>query len=285
MNLNLRAASPDDAASAGEIAYTAFKTIAERHGFPPDFPSAEVATGLIGYLVSRADVYSLMAELDGRIVGSNFLWEENEVAGVGPITVDPAVQNSRIGRRLMEAVIERARVQEIAAVRLVQAAYHGRSLSLYTRLGFVVREPLSLMQGPALRSRVDGTAVRVATDADLDAANALCQRIHGHTRAGELRVALGQGTASVVERDGRLTGYTTGIGFFGHAVGETMQDVEALIGAADPFAGPGFLVPTRDAPLMRWCLQSGLRVVQPMTLMTMGPYTEPRGAFLPSILY
>jgi len=61
--------------------------------------------------------------------------------------------------------------------------------------------------------------------------------------------------------------------------------VEALIGAADPFAGPGFLVPTRDAPLMRWCLQSGLRVVQPMTLMTMGPYTEPRGAFLPSILY
>jgi len=186
---------------------------------------------------------------------------------------------------LMEAVIERARVQEIAAVRLVQAAYHGRSLSLYTRLGFVVREPLSLMQGPALRSRVDGTAVRVATDADLDAANALCQRIHGHTRAGELRVALGQGTASVVERDGRLTGYTTGIGFFGHAVGETMQDVEALIGAADAFAGPGFLVPTRDAPLMRWCLQSGLRVVQPMTLMTMGPYTEPRGAFLPSILY
>jgi len=151
--------------------------------------------------------------------------------------------------------------------------------------GFVVREPLSLMQGPALRSRVDGTAVRVATDADLDAANALCQRIHGHTRAGELRVALGQGTASVVERDGRLTGYTTGIGFFGHAVGETMQDVEALIGAADAFAGPGFLVPTRDAPLMRWCLQSGLRVVQPMTLMTMGPYTEPRGAFLPSILY
>jgi predicted N-acetyltransferase YhbS len=285
MNLNLRAASPDDAAPAGAIAYTAFKTIAERHGFPPDFPSAEVATGLVGHLVSRADVYSLVAELDGRIVGSNFLWEENEVAGVGPITVDPTVQNSRIGRRLMEGVIERARVQEIAAVRLVQAAYHGRSLSLYARLGFVVREPLSLMQGPALHSRVDGHAVRVATAADLDAANALCQRIHGHTRAGELRVALGQGTVSGVERDGRLTGYTTGIGFFGHAVGETTQDVEALIGAADAFAGPGFLVPSRDAALMRWCLQSGLRIVQPMTLMTMGPYTEPRGAFLPSILY
>ena len=285
MNLNLRAASRDDAASAGAIAYTAFKTIAERHGFPPDFPSAEVATGLVDHLITRADVYALMAEIDGRIVGSNFLWEDDDVAGVGPITVDPAVQNSRIGRRLMEAVIERARVQDIAAVRLVQAAYHGRSLSLYTRLGFVVREPLSLMQGPALRLRVDGITVRAAAEADLDAANALCRRIHAHTRAGELRVALAQGVASVVERDGRLTGYTTGIGFFGHAVGEATQDVEALIGAAAAFAGPGFLVPTRDAALMRWCLQSGLRIVQPMTLMTMGPYTEPRGAFLPSILY
>jgi predicted N-acetyltransferase YhbS len=285
MNLSLRAASREDAATAGAIAYIAFKTIAERHGFPPDFPSAEVAAGLVDHLVARADVYSLLAELDGRIVGSNFLSEDEGVAGVGPITVDPAVQNSRIGRRLMEAVIERARVQGIAAVRLVQAAYHGRSLSLYTRLGFVVREPLSLMQGPALQLRAAGNAVRVATEADLDAANALCQRIHGHRRAGDLRVALRQGTASVVERDGRLTGYTTGIGFFGHAVGETTQDVEALIGAAAAFAGPGFLVPTRDTALMRWCLQSGLRIVQPMNLMTMGPYTEPRGAFLPSILY
>ena len=285
MNLNLRAASRDDAASAGGIVYTAFKTIAERHGFPPDFPNAEVATGLVDHLISRADVHSLMAELDGRIVGSNFLWEDDGVAGVGPITVDPAVQNSRIGRRLMKAVIERARGQGIAAVRLVQAAYHGRSLSLCARLGFVAREPLSVMQGQALHLRLDGHAVRAATEADLDAANALCQRIHGHTRAGELRVAIAQGTASVVERNGRLTGYTTGIGFFGHAVGESTQDVQALIGAAAAFAGPGFLVPTRDAALMRWCLQHGLRIVQPMTLMTMGPYTDPREAFLPSILY
>jgi hypothetical protein len=28
-----------------------------------------------------------------------------------------------------------------------------------------------------------------------------------------------------------------------------------------------------------------LRVVQPMTLMSVGPYQEPQGAFLPSVLY
>lgn len=36
---------------------------------------------------------------------------------------------------------------------------------------------------------------------------------------------------------------------------------------------------------MRWCLEEGLRVVQPMALMTMGPYAEPKGAYLPSVLY
>ena len=89
----------------------------------------------------------------------------------------------------------------------------------------------------------------------------------------------------MVERGTRLTGYTTGIGFFGHAVAETNADLQALIGAAPSFPGPGFLVPMRNAALVRWCLEHGLRIVQPMTLMTMGPYDEPKAAFLPSILY
>jgi len=45
------------------------------------------------------------------------------------------------------------------------------------------------------------------------------------------------------------------------------------------------LLPTRNGELMRWCLDHGLRVVQPMTLMSLGMYNEPRGAFMPSILY
>jgi hypothetical protein len=60
--------------------------------------------------------------------------------------------------------------------------------------------------------------------------------------------------------------------------------VTALICAAPQFAGPGFKVPTRNPDLFRWCLENGLRVVQPMTLVTMGLYNEPARAFLPSIL-
>jgi len=58
-----------------------------------------------------------------------------------------------------------------------------------------------------------------------------------------------------------------------------------LIGAAASYPGPGFLVPTRNGELMRWCLAEGLRVAQPMTLMTIGLYNQPDGVWLPSVLY
>ncbi len=86
----------------------------------------------------------------------------------------------------------------------------------------------------------------------------------------------------MVEHAGRIKGYATVVGFFGHAVGETNEDLKALIGAAPVFAGPGFLLPSRNGEVFRWCLQNGLRVVQPMTLMSIGLYNEPAGAFLPS---
>jgi predicted N-acetyltransferase YhbS len=285
MSLRLRPAVPGDAASAGTICHDAFKAIAESHGFPPDFPSPAAAVGLMEHVLSRADVYGVVAERDGTVVGSNFLWESTQVAGVGPITVAPGAQNGAIGRRLMEAVLERAAQQGLHAVRLVQAAYHARSLSLYAKLGFVCREPLALIRGTPLGLAIEGYRVRAAREADLAASNELSQRVHGHDRSGELLQSIRHGTAAVVEHDGRITGYATGIGFFGHAVGETTEDVKALIAAAPSFAGPGFLLPTRNAVLFRWCLECGLRVVQPMTLMSLGPYNEPHGAFLPSVLY
>jgi hypothetical protein len=52
-----------------------------------------------------------------------------------------------------------------------------------------------------------------------------------------------------------------------------------------PAAGSALQAPARDGELFRWCLAHGLRVVQPMTLMSLGLYNEPAGAFLPSVLY
>lgn len=239
-------------------------------------------------MFSHPGYYCVVAETDGRILGSNCLDERNSIAGIGPITVDPAAQNRRVGRALMEAVMERTRERNTVGVRLVQTAFHNRSLSLYTLLGFDTREPLSCMQGPPIgksaESSIEGCSVRRAEARDSDACNALCRRVHGHDRAGELADAIG-GSAIVAERNGRITAYATSLAFFGHAVAESNLDLEALIASAESFGGPGILVPTRNAELFRWCLTNGLRVVQPMTLMTMGLYPQPTGAWLPSILY
>lgn len=285
MDVTHRAGRPDDADPCGEICYEAFRAIADAHHFPPDFPNPATAVGLMSQLLARRDIYSVVAEVDGRVAGSNFLWEGDAIAGVGPITVDPDVQNFALGRRLMEEVLRRAQSRRVAGVRLVQAAYHNRSLSLYTKLGFEAREPLSTMQGPAIGLTVPDRAVRPARAGDMDACNRVCVHVHGHDRGTEVSDAIAHGTATVVEHHGRITGYATLVGFFGHTVGESNDDVQALIGAATSFPGPGFLAPTRNGDLLRWCLAHGLRVVQPMTLMSMGLYNEPRGAFLSSIVY
>ena len=84
---------------------------------------------------------------------------------------------------------------------------------------------------------------------------------------------------------GRIAGYTTGIAFTSHTVAETNIGLMALIGAAPRFDGPGFLLPTRNHEVLTWYLKGGLKLVYQMTLMSIGLYSEPSGAYMPSVLY
>ena len=285
MTAALRAGTPEDAEACGHIFHRAFTAIATAHGYPSDVPAREIGISVMTMLLSHPGFYSVVAEHAGTIVGSNFLDERSPIAGVGPITVDPAVQDLGIGRLLMRDVLDRAAARDFAGVRLLQAAYNTRSLSLYARVGFQVRDVVACMQGPPIGAAIPGYHVRPAIEADLAACNAVCFHVHGHDRGGELRDAIAQGSAVVVEHDGRITGYATATAFFGHAVGETTEDLKVVIGAAQAFEGSGILVPLRNSALFAWCLQNRLRVVFLMTLMSVGLYTEPAGAYLPSVLY
>ena len=106
-------------------------------------------------MFSSPGFYCVVAEIEGRIVGSNCLYERSTVGGVGPITVDPSAQHVGVGRKLMQAVMDRANGRN-AGLRLVQAAFHNRSFALYTSLGFDVREPLSCLQGRTRERAVSG---------------------------------------------------------------------------------------------------------------------------------
>jgi GNAT superfamily N-acetyltransferase len=104
-SIAVRCAKPEDAPVCGRICFDAFYGISTNHGFPPDFPSPDVAVGLLSMMFSHPGFYCVVAESDGRIVGSNCLDERSATAGIGPITVDPSVQNLGVGRKLMEAVL------------------------------------------------------------------------------------------------------------------------------------------------------------------------------------
>ena len=285
----LREATPADAADCGRIIYEAFRDVAERHGFPPDFPSVEVATELAESFIAHPSIFAVVAEAeDGAVIGSNFLDERDAVRGIGPITVDLAVQGAGVGRRLMEAVLERG--HDAATIQLQQDAYNARSLALYAALGFDVKHPTALLAGTPAEPLEPGYAVRRMESGDLDASDALCAAAHGHDRAVALRDALRDLDPHVAVRGRRVVAYASTLSVWplAHAAAETPRDLRALIAgyAAATGAPVQMLVPTRHAELLRWCLSQGLRVVKPMNLMARGEYREPlEGRWIPSVLY
>jgi ribosomal protein S18 acetylase RimI-like enzyme len=284
--VNVREIRPEDAKQCAAICFEAFGEIDDHHRFPRDFPSLEFAEGLMQAFVGSPFTWGTVAELDGRLVGSNFLLESDAIRGIGPISVDPAHQDHGVGRKLMEAVMERGKGG--SGTRLLQDSFNMKSLSLYESLGFEVREPVVKMSGKPASGPVEGIEVRPLREADLDACGALCEQVHGFERTNELRGAMRAFAPFVAERDGRIRAYVTTATFWpmAHGVAETDADMQALLrGVAaavdDPLA---ILVPLRT-PLFPWCLQEGLRSLKPMNLMTLGAYEEPRGSWFPSVLY
>jgi predicted N-acetyltransferase YhbS len=179
MKVTVRPVEKRDTAACGRICCEAFASISDRHGFPHDFPSVDVATDVMETRFADPGFYGVVAERDGAVIGSNWLDERNPIAGIGPITIDPAAQDGGAGRRLMEAAIERADERGFPGVRLVQAAYHARSLSLYTKLGFASREELAVMDGMPVDPSVDRYSVRSASVKDVPSCSDLCVAVHG----------------------------------------------------------------------------------------------------------
>ena len=100
----------------------------------------------------------------------------------------------------------------------------------------------------------------------------------------ELRQAKNQDIATLIEQEGTITGYTAGIGIFGHAVAKTNEALLALIANTPTIVGPGFFV-RKDYVLIKWLLENGFRIGWPANLMTIGSYQEPLTPFLPSLAY
>jgi GNAT superfamily N-acetyltransferase len=289
MAIAVRAIEPADGDECARIVYEAFGGLHDYHRFPRDFPTLEAAGQLTSNFIAHPAIWGVVAEAEGRIVGSNFLDERGPIKGVGPITVDPRTQGHGVGRRLMEAVMERG--ARARGMRLFQDSFNMQSLSLYASLGFEVKEPAVVISGTPRSGPPADIEVRPLEEGDLEQCESLCLTVHGFDRTNELRdaIQIPVFSPSVALRDGRITAYATTLTFFpaAYAVAKTEDDMRALItGALAAGDEPGsFLLPTRQAGLFRWCLSEGLRAVKPMTYMSIGEYRRPDGCWIPSVLF
>jgi predicted N-acetyltransferase YhbS len=285
----LRPMDADDADAVARILYEAFAAIHDRHRFPRDFPTLEAADQLVRGFIAHPSIWGVVAEHEGEIVGSNFLDERGPVRGVGPITVDPNTQQRGVGRRLMEAVLDRA--EGAAGVRLLQDSFNVQSLGLYASLGFRAAEPVVVMGGEARADIPDVFDVRRMTDHDVHEAAALQLEVHSFDRTSELRDAADSPGLDpfVATMDGEIVAYASTLTFFpaAHGAARSAPAMQALIAGAlaASDAPASFLLPVRQHELFTWALEAGLRVVKPMTYMVIGQAHEPQGAWIPSVLY
>ena len=277
---------PDDAEACARIVFEAFGAIHDHHRFPRDFPVLEAAIGMMSMWIPHPAVWGVVAERDGRVVGSNFLDERDPIAGVGPITVDPEGQNAGVGRRLMEEVLERGK--DAPGIRLAQDGFHMRSLSLYASLGFDVTAACVLVSGMPQGPYAGGVEARPLTEDDVDECEQLCKAVHGFERTGALRDALQAFAPFVGVRDNRIVAYASTLTFWpmAYGVAESTEDMTGLVHSAaalleEPLS---MLVPLRSG-LFRWSLEQKMRAVKPMNVMSRGEYQEPRGSWFPSVIY
>jgi predicted N-acetyltransferase YhbS len=287
MAVTLRPAAISDIDTCGRIIHKAMTNVATQHGFASLIPTVEAGIRVARARITDPSGFGVIVEQAGQVIGSAFMSEGDPIRGVGPITVVPGIQGRGIGRQLMQAVLERG--VGSASMRLVQDAFNTASMSLYASLGFEVKEPLVLITGMPLHRAPDGVVARPMTMDDLDACASLCKRVLGFERTVDLQHALEVSSPTVVLRSGRPTAYASMLPLTpqAHAVAESVEDLAALLtGAAEgSLASHSFLLPTRQAECFRWCLRERLRAVSPLTLMAVGEYQDPRGCYVPSLLY
>jgi GNAT superfamily N-acetyltransferase len=282
--LELVPLQPNHIPELSRICHEAFFNLQSRHATHIDIPDLETGQMLISHIASRPDYTGVVATIAGQIIGSNFLLHADEVAGVGPITVDPHLQSRGVGRSLMAWVIDAAQQRGIRQIRLFQEAVNTTSLSLYTSVGFTWRDSAVLMQtAPAA---IDHPAIRLLTLEDLPAIEALSIQAYGCSRAGDAAQILAAGFPGFgLERNGRLTGYYIA-SLFGHACAGTDQDLLALVGHGARHLPPPlsvFICPLSRAALFRQCLAAGHRTLKVLSYMSYGDFVAPPGAYLPSI--
>jgi predicted N-acetyltransferase YhbS len=161
----------------------------------------------------------VVAERDGKVLGTALSWQFGaNHATIGLVIVAPELQGQRIGKRMMEALLDGFATRDV----LLHATVAGRSL--YERLGFVTTGEIAQHQGvlgafPAQVGR-DGDSLRPLAGGDVESLIAMDARGAGMARGALLRRLFAEERTVVLERSGLAAGFAVLRRFGrGHAIG------------------------------------------------------------------
>lgn len=304
--LRARPMTRADLPAAVAICGTAFNSFNESVGLPPEFPSQSVVEVLLAQAFTDGVDGFVVENAKGNVVGSNLLEHRDEVAAIGPITVEhTSAQNGGAGRLLMKAVMKAAAEKGKEHVRLLQVAANCKSFSLYLDLGFVSNGTCAEYEGFWTGAAAPAGFTCAALVAEsVDACSALHHRVRGVQRRHEIASQVGAPHPACTVREaasGELVAYTTGSHLGGHAVATTPEALLVLVewqsraiqsaqAAGAPLAPAGLIVPHVHPDLMRSLARNGFRLKRQLTQMSYGPSLPSdtahcSGIYLPSIMY
>lgn len=213
-----------------------------------------------------------VAEEAGAVIGTGLCWKQGQQASLGMIIVSPEHQGKGIGKALMKLVLEA--LGECCT--LLNATPAGQPL--YEQLGFIATGTIHQHQGTlnALVSAPSfpGEALRPYVSGDTEAIIALGNRATGMSRDEVLRALLAAGETVVLERHGKVAGFSVMRRFgHGHAIGPVVASdtdhAKALIAYwFESYAGSFVRIDVTGASgLQGWLAEAGLLQVDTVVAM------------------
>ncbi|MEV7357634.1 thioester reductase domain-containing protein [Kitasatospora sp. NPDC091276] len=301
----VRKAAWEDLPAMAGICFEAFNTLNASLGLAPEWSSVDEVTEMFRDRLAAPGCLAYVAvDGAGSVTGSNFLVLGESVAAFGPLSVAPGAQGGGVGRLLMDEVIGAAARHDRDSVRAVQVTNNLGAYRLYSSLGFVPYEQLSLVAGyaPPTPANMAGFTVRAMTEDDVPACQELYRSVNGHARDGEIHMAAKRAFGwsqpyVVVDRSsGTLAGYTTGLSDLGHLTAASEAAARALYTGAGELmrravpdgAPPRLRIPGRLLPeTLSWAFRTrGIALERLETLVVRGSYTAPQeGVYCPGLSY